>query len=175
MRHDRVIFLIGYRGTGKTTVARLLADQLGWPWVDADEALERHHGRTIRAIFAEEGEAGFRDKESALLEELCRLERHVVATGGGVVVRAGNRRRLQEAGWVVWLTADAATLWLRLQQDAATVGRRPDLTVGGMAEVEELLRCREPWYDACADFQVDTTGRPPGDVAAAIRSLILPD
>src|SRR5947208_11489758 len=92
-RHP-VIFLVGYRGSGKTTVARALADRLGWTWADADVVLEARHGRSIRQIFAEEGEAGFRDKEAALLEDLCGLRRHVIATGGGIVLRPENRRRL---------------------------------------------------------------------------------
>ena len=163
-----VIFLVGYRGTGKSTVARLLAERLGWGWVDADELLERRHGRSIRQIFAEEGEAGFRDKEAAILEELCRGERLVVATGGGIVLREDNRRRLRAAGRVVWLTADAMTIWRRLQEDPTTGARRPTLTVGGLAEVEELLRVREPLYRECADLTVSTDGRTPEEIVAAI-------
>jgi shikimate kinase len=163
-----VIFLVGYRGAGKTAVARLLAEQLGWEWVDADEALERRHGRTIREIFAAEGEAGFRAKEEAVLADLCRGERRVIATGGGVVLREANRQRMRAAGRVVWLTADARTVWERLQGDPTTAGRRPALTVGGLAEVEELLWQREPLYRACADLVIETAGRSPEEVTAAI-------
>jgi shikimate kinase len=163
-RHG-VIFLIGYRATGKTTVAQLLAEKLGWAWIDADEALEKRHGKSIRTIFAEEGEEAFRDKEAALLEELCRLRRHVIATGGGVVVREANRRRLCEAGHVVWLTAPAAVLWQRLRLDPSSADRRPALTVGGLAEIETLLGRRHPWYAACAERVVETSGRPPEEVA----------
>jgi shikimate kinase len=162
------IFLIGYRGTGKTTVARLLAGLLGWPWLDADEILETRYGRSIRSIFAEEGEGSFRDKEAALLDELCRLRRHVIAMGGGVILRPDNRDKLKASGLVVWLRADAATLWQRLKQDAATPERRPVLTRGGLAEIEELLKVREPLYAACAHRTVDTAGRRPDQVAAAI-------
>jgi shikimate kinase len=162
------IFLVGLRGSGKTTVARLLAERLGWQWADADALLEARHGRSIRQIFAEEGEAGFRDKEAALLEELCGLRRHVIATGGGVVLRPENRQRLRAAGFVVWLTADAATLWDRLHRDPTTAKRRPDLTVGGLAEVEETLRLRQPLYEAVADLTVDTAGRSPAQVMEAI-------
>jgi shikimate kinase len=167
-----LIFLIGYRGTGKSTVARLLAERLGWAWVDADALLEARHGRSIRQIFADEGEAGFREREAALLGELCGLRRHVVATGGGVVLRPQNRQRLREAGRVVWLTADPQTIWGRLQQDHTTAERRPALTVGGLAEIEELLRVREPWYRACAHVTVDTAGRSPADVTAAVLSQV---
>jgi shikimate kinase len=168
------IFLIGYRGTGKSTLARLLAERLGWGWVDADELLESRHGRTIREIFAAEGELGFRDKEAALLEELCSGERLVVATGGGVVLREENRRRMRAAGRVVWLTADAQTIWRRLQQDPSTEERRPALTVGGLAEVEELLRVREPHYLGCANQRIDTATRSPAEVVEAIVQSFIP-
>jgi shikimate kinase len=161
------IFLIGYRCTGKTTVARLLAERLNRPWIDADEALEAKYGRSVRAIFAEEGEASFRDKEADLLEELARQREHVIATGGGVVLRPANRERLR-TGWVVWLTADAETIWKRLQQDPGSAERRPALTVGGLAEVQELLRAREPLYAACAHTTVNTAGRSPEEVARAV-------
>jgi shikimate kinase len=163
------IFLVGYRGSGKSTVARMLANTLGWQWLDADAELEARLGRSIRQVFAEEGEVGFRDHEATLLEELCRREQHVIATGGGAVLRPANRERLRASGWVVWLTADARTLWERLQRDPLTTERRPALTVGGLREVEELLREREPLYRACADCVVDTMTRSPEEVADTIR------
>jgi shikimate kinase len=166
---DRPIFLIGYRGTGKTTVARLLAARLGWKWADADELLEERFGQTIRAIFAAEGEAGFRAKEAAVLDDLCKLSRHVIATGGGIVLRPSNRTKLKTAGLVVWLSADAQTIWNRLQKDATTAERRPALTVGGLAEVVELLEARRPYYLDCADVTVDTAGR----TAAGVVDVIL--
>jgi shikimate kinase len=162
------IFLIGYRGTGKTTVARLLAGRLDWDCVDADALLEATAGRTIRQIFAAEGEDGFRDRESAVLEEICRKTKQVVATGGGVVLRPENRDRLKLAGYVVWLSADSQTLWQRLQLDAATAERRPNLTSGGLEEIQELLAKREPLYRHCADLAVDTGSRTPEEVAAII-------
>jgi shikimate kinase len=162
------VLLIGPRGAGKTTVARLLAERLGWTWLDADAVLEARFGRSIRSIFQEEGEAGFRDREAAVLRELCRVRGQVIATGGGVVLRADNRERLRASGRVVWLTADSGTLWQRLQADAATPERRPTLTVGGLAEVESLLQAREPLYRTCADQVVSTVGRSPPEVVDAI-------
>src|SRR5438067_12352264 len=93
--NSSIIFLIGYRCTGKTTLARLLAKKLGWEWIDADHFLETRYGRTIRQIFAEEGEAGFRDKEEQIFAELCQLQRCVVATGGGVIVGDISRQRMR--------------------------------------------------------------------------------
>ncbi len=167
-RLPRLVFLIGYRGTGKSTVAPLLAGRLGWDWADADAELERRSGAAVGDVIARLGEAAFRDREAAILDEWCRCARRVVATGGGVVLREDNRRRLRSSGRAVWLTADAATLWGRLQADPATAGRRPPLAGGGFAEVEESVRNREPLYRACADLEVSTVGRAPAEVAAVI-------
>jgi shikimate kinase len=148
------IFLIGYRGTGKSTVARLLAPKLQLEAIDADHELERRAGKAIRRIFAEDGEPRFRELESTLLEEFGRRENVVIATGGGVVLRAENRTILR-TGRVVWLTAPAEVLWRRMCGDESTRERRPDLAQGGLAEVEELLRIREPLYRECAELIVD--------------------
>lgn len=161
------IFLIGYRGSGKTTVARLLAQALAWDWADADEYLEKKHDRTIREIFAEEGESGFRDKEQEVVAELCLRPRTVIATGGGVVLRPENRAHLR-GGFVVWLHAAAPVLFARMLQDVMTAQRRPSLITGGLAEVEELLKVREPMYKACADLTIDTTTLSPEQVTAHI-------
>lgn len=169
--HERV-FLIGYRGAGKSSVAQLLAPRLGWLWLDADEVLEKRFGRSIARIFTEEGENGFREKESLILGELCCLSRRVIATGGGVVLRDENRRRLQTCGLVVWLTADADTIAARLHKDAAACERRPQLTVGGRAEIDELLGRREPLYRACADFTIDTTRHSIEEIAEQVERWV---
>jgi shikimate kinase len=166
------LFLIGYRGTGKTTVARILAEKIGCIWIDADLILEERYARSIRRIFEEDGEAGFREKETAVLEELCRSREQVIATGGGVVLREANRQFLRTAGRVVWLTADAHTLWQRLQADAKTHERRPPLVGGGLAEIEQLLLVRTPLYQGCADFTVDTTTDSPDAIACRILGLL---
>jgi shikimate kinase len=162
-----LIFLIGYRGAGKTMTARLLADLLRWHWLDADAILEERAGRSIRRIFAEAGEQAFRDLETTILQECCGCQAYVIATGGGVILRPENRERLKH-GVTIWLKADADVLWQRLQDDAATSERRPNLAQGGGAEIEDLLRLRTPLYEACQDFTVDTSQRSPRQVAEMI-------
>src|SRR4051812_41592085 len=106
------LFLVGYRGTGKSTVGRLVAARLGWAFVDADERLEGVAGRSVSELFAVEGEPAFRDRESVVLAELSQREKAVVATGGGVVLRPANRALLA-TGFVVWLTASPDAIWQR--------------------------------------------------------------
>jgi len=165
------LLLIGYRGTGKTTVARLLAERLGWQWLDADEELERRAGKTIAAIFADEGEPAFRDLESQVLADLVQRDRHVIALGGGVVQRPENRALIKQAGAVVWLTADPDTIQSRIAADATTSQRRPNLTTaGGLDEIRKLLTQREPFYRECASFSIDTSGQTPNELAAEIST-----
>lgn len=173
MKTPELLFLIGYRGTGKTTTARLVAQRLGWDWCDADALLEKRDGKTIRQIFAEQGESFFRDREAAILAELAQRQRHVVATGGGAILRQDNRDCLRR-GRVVWLQAPATTLWQRLQTDATTSQRRPNLAGGGLEEIEELLALRQPHYAACADLAIDTSQRTPDEVADDIAAWINP-
>jgi shikimate kinase len=162
-----LLFLIGARGTGKTTTARLVAERLGWNWCDADALLEERAGKTIRQIFAADGEACFRDHESAVLQQIAGRETHVIATGGGVVLRPENCALLR-CGSVVWLTAPSEILWRRMQADASTIERRPDLAAGGLAEVEQVLRMRRPLYEACAHWQIDTADHAPEHIADRI-------
>jgi len=160
------VLLIGYRGTGKTTVARHIADRLGWNWLDADVELERRAGKSIAAMFAEDGEEAFRDLESAVLADVVLLDDTIVALGGGVVGRERNRDLIRGREGVVWLQASPETLHARIEADAVTLGRRPNLTLhGGLTEIAMLLAKREPWYRECAAIIVDTDAAPP-DVAA---------
>jgi len=169
----RNVILIGYRGTGKTTVARLLASRLGWNWIDADQFLETKYATAIRRIFEQEGEAGFREKESVVLADLCQRERHVIATGGGAILREANRVLLKGAGIVIWIRLDADAIWARLVSDPSSSERRPPLTdKNGREEVEELLAIREPLYRSTADLEIDATGLGPEDVAKEILTRI---
>ena len=90
-----ILTLIGYRATGKTTLARLLAERLGWDWIDADAEIERRAGKAIARIFAEEGEPAFRDLEAQAIADLCRRDRLVLAAGGGAPLRPESRRAMR--------------------------------------------------------------------------------
>ena len=136
--------------------------------------LERRYASSIRDIFTAEGEPGFRDKESAVLADLCRLRKHVVATGGGVVLRPENRERLRTSGCVVWLTAEPVTLTARLGGDSSTAERRPSLTgvaaAASLQEIVDVLKMREPLYRGCADFVAATEGRAPEVIAEEVAA-----
>jgi shikimate kinase len=163
------LILIGYRGSGKTTVGRLLANRLGWTFADADERVEATAGKSIAELFASEGELSFRDRESAALAELCARSRCVIATGGGAILREHNRQLLKTGGFVAWLTAPPEALWERLQTDPITAARRPHLTLtGGLDEVRALVAARAALYTETADFAVVSDTLSPEAVADAI-------
>ena len=164
-----LIYLIGYRGTGKSTVARQLALRLGWDWADSDVEAELREGQSIAEIFATSGEQRFRDLESEALAELSRRTQIVVALGGGAVLREANRELIAEGDAVVWLQARAETIAERLAEDPITSARRPNLTNwGGRQEIDELLQQRSPIYQQCATLVVDTEDRTPAEVAQVI-------
>ena len=163
------IYLIGPRGSGKTTVGRLLAGRLGWSFVDMDDVIESAAGRTIAEIFVTEGEAGFRDREAAALAELAHRPDHVIATGGGIVLRPESRLRLSESGYCAWLTAPAETLWDRIRADIATPARRPALTgLSPLDEIRHVLATREPLYRSVAHQSIPTDRQSPEAVVSAI-------
>lgn len=171
-----VVTLIGYRGAGKSTLAPRIASALGWAWLDADVELERRAGRTIKEIFAAEGEAGFRARERELMHELLMSDRLVLAAGGGCILNEATRRELMEAGPVVWLTAPAEVLAARIAGDATTADRRPNLAGGGLEEVKAMLAKREPLYRECATFVCNvnsgTTDELLSSILTKLRTLI---
>jgi shikimate kinase len=170
-----VVTLVGYRGSGKSTVAAALASRLGWGWVDADHGIECRAGRTIRDVFARDGEPAFRLMEREVLADLLSRDELVVAAGGGAVLDADTRRRMKAAGPVVWLQASVETLERRIVGDATTAERRPNLTAGGgRAEIETLLARREPLYREVADVTVDTDGRDADSLADEIARAVRP-
>ena len=150
------IFLVGMMGAGKTSVGKVLARNLGKVFHDSDQVIEARTGVKIPIIFELEGEAGFRARESVVLEELTGLQGIVLATGGGAVLAESNRRTLRARGAVVYLRASVTDLWNRTRHDR----NRPLLhTTDPLARLQELHAQRDPLYRATAHFVVET-GRP---------------
>lgn len=173
--------LIGLRCSGKSTLARAVARELGARCVDLDlELLEAARAAGIAGdasspgeLLQRVGEPGFRDLESAALERALEAGGPVVlATGGGVVEREGNRALLAARALCVWLRADLETLQARLRADPAP---RPALSGGDAAvELEELARRREGWYASLAELELDTTSTPPQVLAARLLAALDP-
>lgn len=167
MRH---LVLVGLMGTGKTTTARLLANELGWPLVDSDELIEARTGRTVREIFADEGEAAFRVLETAALRDaLDGPGPVVIAAAGGVVKSAANRRALVESdAVVVWLDAEVDVLVQRVARGT----HRPLLDDDPVSALRAMAAERAHWYAEVADLRIDTTHLRPRAVADAIIEAV---
>ena len=167
------LILIGYRGTGKTTVARKLAERLAIPAFDSDPEIERRAGKSIAEIFAQDGEPVFRDwEESVIAEILAGPNPLVLATGGGAILRASTRDRLRQSGRVIWLTALPETILHRITNDATSKTMRPNLTSLPMhEEIVAVLAQRKSLYVATAHETVDTDYRTIDEIADAILSL----
>jgi shikimate kinase len=161
------IILIGFMGSGKSTVGRLLARRLRFQFLDTDQLVEERARTTIKEIFARpNGEAMFRDRETAALESLLvATHRHVIATGGGIVTQPRNLPLLRSLGWVVLLQADTEEIYRRVARNH----ERPLLKVKDpKARVTEMLAQRKPLYEEAAQFVVDSTGMRREDVAECI-------
>ena len=161
------IFLVGFMGTGKSSVGRLLARRLGRCFVETDELIVAREGRSIAEIFGADGEARFRQLEADLLD-LLRLKRgDVIATGGGFPCREGRMEALKAMGTVVWLAGEFEALYAR----ALRSGSRPMLEGRPKEEVAALHRAREPYYRQ-AHLVVETTGLGVDQVVRRILSLL---
>lgn len=158
--HPGNIFLIGYRGTGKSAVGQALAAVLNRRFVDMDEELTRRLGATIRDHVARFGWPAFRAEEKRLLQELCLGDGRVVATGGGVVLDDENVAVMRASGHVVWLLASPGVIQQRLATDPRTHDLRPALSASPdpAAEIREVLQQRLPLYRQAAHRQIDTDG-----------------
>jgi len=153
------LYLAGFRGSGKSSVGRLLAEQLGRTWIDCDDQIEAAAGCSIREIFAHQGETGFRDLEQQAIAALAALPAAVVSLGGGAILRGENREQIRRSGVCVWLRVDVDTVLDRLTADVTTAERRPALTaLPQREEIEKLLADRGPLYEQVADLQLDTSG-----------------
>ena len=164
--YDRPLFLVGMMGAGKTTIGRSLARLLNHEFVDLDHELEARCGVRVSIIFEIEGEEGFRRRESVLLDECSRRSGIVMATGGGAILSAENRRLLQERGVVIYLRANAEELYRRVARDH----NRPLLqTPDPRQRIRRLLEQREPLYEQVANVTIETGAMP---VFQVVRSLI---
>lgn len=169
VRRDCVA-LVGARGSGKTTVGRLLARILDVRHVDIDKLVIALSGKSIREIFAEQGEEGFRRLEfDAVLRATATKNQTVISMGGGAVMDLANVSHVARVARIVWLAAPPKVLVTRIAQDAKSTANRPSLTEhDALTEMEGVLRLREPLYRAAADFIVDTSNLDAGEVARRI-------
>lgn len=152
VNEERNIYLVGLMGAGKTTVGRQLARKLGRPFLDSDHEIVARTGVPIPTIFEIEGEEGFRRREVQTIAELTEGTGMVLATGGGVVMNAENRRRLHETGWVAYLNVPPQQLHERTRHDR----NRPLLSVADpLARLRELYALRDPLYRETAHIVVD--------------------
>lgn len=150
--HTRNVVLVGFMGTGKSTIGKLLAKRLGWSFTDTDEWIEREQGTTISELFRKHGEAYFRSLESKALRELLTEKKRILATGGGAVLAEENRVCMLENGFVIALTADTETIICRVSSDRS----RP-LLQGDLEErVQALMEQRKHAYKF-AHVSIDTT------------------
>ncbi|MCP9438640.1 MAG: shikimate kinase [Nitrospira sp.] len=164
------IVLIGYRGTGKSTVGKIVASRLGRIVISTDAEVVKRAGRNIPEIVAQHGWDYFRDLESQVCRELAEREGLVIDTGGGAILRPENVERLKRNGVLFWLTASVETIIRRISHDK----QRPSLTgtKSFVDEVEDVLRERMPAYQAAADHIITTDGRSLGQVADEILARL---
>jgi len=163
----RGIALIGLPASGKTSVGALLAGLVGLPFIDLDEVVTTDSGMSIPSIFEDEGEAGFRLRESAALARVSAGGPVVLATGGGTVELPENRALLRDRFRVVWIKADPAVLATR-----SVGGARPLLAGDAEARIRQLYERRRPWYAECAGLVMNTDGMRPAMIARAIRDSL---
>jgi shikimate kinase len=169
------LVLIGYRASGKSTVGRMLAERLGMGFADSDEWIVRRAGRSIREIFADQGEAGFRDLETAAVREIGLLQNHVIALGGGALARKQNLAAIRAGGHkIVYLRCRPAELHKRIHADPATAAARPALTSlgGGIEEIEQILAQREPLWMQIKHAELDVSDISPGQAVDALERLM---
>lgn len=169
------IALIGARGSGKSTIGRKLADRLWQSFVDVDEQIVRRAGKNIRDIFEQDGEERFRQLETEVVREAALLPDHVIALGGGTLMREENRIALKEPGHkLIYLRCDPKELARRIKSDPTSGATRPNLTQfgGGIEEIEFLLALREAIYRECMHAELDVTKLTPDEAAVYIVKLL---
>lgn len=168
------IFLIGLRGSGKSTVGKLLAAHLHRPFHDTDQTIAAEQGSTVAEIFKTRGEPAFRHLETAALEELCRTpDRAVIATGGGIVLNPHNRELMRKHGLVFHLNAPPEVLYHRIRQDPDSDGLRPSLTgMTGLDDMRATSDKRVLLYQSARHYEVTVENRTPQEVVEAVVALL---
>ena len=169
------IILVGYRGSGKTTIGKKLADRLWQTFVDTDDMVAKAAGKTIKQVFEEDGEAKFRELEIAAVRDACATSDHVIALGGGAVTRQENRDAVKQSGHkVVYLRCDPQVLLKRIESDPTTATTRPNLTTmgGGIEEIRTLLAVREPLYRQLLTFELDVSNLSPEEAYVHITRVM---
>lgn len=159
------VTLIGFMGSGKSTIGQELAPRLNFSFVDTDDLVVARSGKSISEIFAESGEDYFRELESEALRSLAATGSHVIATGGGIILPPDNRSLLRQVGFTVWLDASEETIFDRVSRNR----ERPLLhTPNPRDTIARLLQARRPLYQEAADLVVSTDGLDPGEVIHGI-------
>ncbi len=167
--HTSTYILIGPMGAGKSTIGRLLAKELSLPFKDSDKEIEERTGASIPLIFDVEGEAGFRDREQAVITELCEQPGLVLATGGGAVLRPENRQAMRNGAIVIYLHASVEHQLARTARDR----NRPLLQTENPGQVlTDLLALRDPLYREVATLIIETDTRPPRMVVQEIMRFL---
>ena len=165
---SRNLFLIGLMGSGKTTIGQLLAKRLHLPFIDSDHELELRTGVSVATIFEIEGEAAFRQREAAIIEELTQREAFVLGTGGGAVLNADTRRVLRERGTVIYLHSRAETSYERVRRNRD----RPLLMVTDpLARLRQLYEARHPLYTETAHHVIESYRDRPSAVVSEIANI----
>ncbi|QGG46596.1 shikimate kinase [Heliorestis convoluta] len=164
----RNIVLIGFMGTGKSTVGKILAHKISFEYIDTDREVEKVTGLTISQIFDNHGEQRFRSEESIVAHKVSTLQQKIISTGGGIVLRPENVETLQSTGLLIELTATPEVIWERVSRRS----HRPLIKKEMNAEViAELMAGREPYYQ-CADYRIDTSEKTLLQVVEEIEKIL---
>lgn len=164
------IYLIGFRGSGKTTLGKILAKELKKNFIDIDKLIEKKESKSIAEIFKEKGEEYFRKVETLILKEVASKDNQIISTGGGIVISEENRKIIQENGITIYLTADIETTYKRIKSD----NNRPQLTdKDPLEEIKFLIEKRKPLYEKLANYTIDTSKLKIEECVKKIKEFIL--
>lgn len=162
MNFPERIILIGFRGTGKTTIGELLSKKLQWQFMDMDKEIQKEEKKTIKEIVEEKGWEYFRSIEKIYMKKVLTLKKFVISLGGGAVLHQEEMNKLKETSLVVWLKASSSEILKRLYSDKKTTTQRPNLTdLPFDQEIEKILKEREPLYRKFSHFSIDTENKTP--------------